>query len=136
MKYILNKKLITGSLLIILAVINIFSVVLSGRIGSLMMLIGVTMLMIGVGLSAIAIGKEHNVSKNNHSEKGIYKSAYITLYLHQLVCAAGFLISVLFHSIYDNYSNMSFILSVVFGSSMLATVVVENIIYEFLKRNK
>lgn len=136
MKYILNKRLITGSLLIILAVINIFSVVLSGRIGSLMMLIGVTMLMIGVGLSTIAIGKEHTTVKNDGASKSIYKSAYITLYLYQLVCAAGFLMSILFHSIYDNYSNISFVLSVVFGSSMLATVVVENMIYEFIKRKK
>lgn len=128
MKFISKKKLILGIGMMVFSIVDILFIVLSGHIGSRLMLAGIVML--AVGISAVHRGRV-DISEKCHEQKqyriATEQASAIALYLIQLGCFGGILATVVISLITDNFGTVFDTIVIVLGTIIIGSYIVESI---------
>ena len=133
MRFISKKKFILGIAMVIMSTVDIFIIVLSGHIGSRLMMAGIIML--AVGISAVHSGRGEIRSKEHDKKEyriATEQASSIALYLIQLGCFGGIIATAVVSLITDNFGTVFDTIVIVLGSIIIGSYVVESIMTKVL----
>ncbi len=104
MKIYGRKKFIIGTGMLILAVLLVFTTVLSGRIRMISLLCGAAFIVIGINAICASSGKGKSCSGCESAEAEA-EAAKAVLFIMQLCCIAAVAVAVMVYTLVDRYSD-------------------------------
>ncbi len=121
MKIYGRKKLIIGTGMLILAVLLIFSTVLSGRIKMPLLLCGAAFIVIGINAICYGLGKK----TGRPCDDAEAEAARAVLFVVQLCCIIAVGAAVLVYTIFDRYSGECVGIMLTAGGILAASFLME-----------